>query len=257
MSRPLRPMAFSSLRTAGRQLTTSGRRTLRRRIVEIPSPWGSVRSVRTQTSLVALTYDDGPAPVGTPEVLDALGEARARATFFVLADHVARAPELVRRAAADGHEIGLHGPDHRRLTALGRGAATALIADARRRVEDVIGRPVRLFRPPYGALTLDTLRAARTSGLDVVMWSVDGDDWRPEPPEALAARAVAQCRRGAVVLLHDNRADAAPDASRPGIDRGRLTRLVLEGLAARQMASVTVSDLCARGTVVRSLWFKS
>jgi peptidoglycan/xylan/chitin deacetylase (PgdA/CDA1 family) len=224
--------------------------------VTLPSPWGSLRSVWTRSPVVALTFDDGPDPHGTPAVLDALAAAGARATFFVLADRVEQHPALAQRVRADGHEVGLHGPDHRRLTAVPRAELTELLGAAKRRVEDVIGCAVNDFRPPFGALTPTTLSVARSCGLDVVMWSVDPDDWRDDA-SAVASRTLVACRPGAIVLLHDTRADDDPGDRRAGRDCGRTAQAVLDGLAARHLDSITVSDLRARGVPVRSLWFKS
>jgi peptidoglycan/xylan/chitin deacetylase (PgdA/CDA1 family) len=110
-------------------------------------PLSSVACVATDDRVVALTFDDGPDPDQTPEVLDALAEAGARATFFVLVDRAAEHPDLLRRIAAEGHEIGLHGEDHTRLTTLPIREALRRIRRGKRRLEELTGRPVTLFRP--------------------------------------------------------------------------------------------------------------
>jgi peptidoglycan/xylan/chitin deacetylase (PgdA/CDA1 family) len=234
------------------------RRAVRRWADPLLAPWGSVRSVRTTSRSVALTFDDGPDPAGTPAVLDALAEARMQATFFVLVDRVTRCPAVVRRTIAEGHDLALHGGDHRRLTTLAPAAAARAIADGKHRLEDAVGQPVRFFRPPFGAQSLATFRAARRCGLEVVVWSADARDWDPDPPRDVAERALAGCRPGAVVLLHDGRADGPDGPPTPSVDRHEVARLVLAGLSERGLASASLSSLAGtgRGRFVHAVWFR-
>jgi peptidoglycan/xylan/chitin deacetylase (PgdA/CDA1 family) len=209
---------------------------------------------------VALTFDDGPDPDGTPAVLDALAAAGMTATFFVLADRVAVHPALVGRTVAAGHEIGLHGLDHARLPTLDRSALPRWFEDGRRRVEEVAGTPVRFFRPPFGAQSPATLRAARRAGLEVVVWSADAKDWAGDPVPDVVDRALAGCQPGAVVLLHDGRADGPvsgpADATAGPSDHGAVAAGVLAGLAERRLRSATLSAVLGAGRARRSVWFR-
>jgi peptidoglycan/xylan/chitin deacetylase (PgdA/CDA1 family) len=99
---------------------------------------------------VVLTYDDGPEPGGTDAVLKVLAGHGVTATFFVLLSRTRRYPGLLSEVLAAGHEIGLHGVDHQRLTTLDPAHVAQRTADARHELEDTIGREVRWFRPPYG-----------------------------------------------------------------------------------------------------------
>jgi peptidoglycan/xylan/chitin deacetylase (PgdA/CDA1 family) len=153
---------------------------------------------------VALTFDDGPHPEGTPAVLEALGAAGARATFFLVGEQVLRRPAVAAQIAAAGHLIALHGHRHRlqlRLTAvqvagdLARGAAA---------IQDATGVTPVLHRPPYGIYSGGGLAAAREAGLKPLLWSRWGKDWRRfTTPRRIAARAVGRARPGDVILLHD------------------------------------------------------
>jgi len=162
--------------------------------------------------------------------------------------------------AAEGHEVALHGLDHRRLTTLPAAEVRRWIEDGRRAVERVAGQPVRFFRPPFGAQSPATLRAARRAGLEVVVWSADARDWDPDPPREVADRALAGCRPGAVLLLHDGRADddgrGHGDGAGSALDRGAIARLVLTGLGERGLASVTVTQLLGDGRPSRVVWFR-
>jgi peptidoglycan-N-acetylglucosamine deacetylase len=156
------------------------------------------------TTGVALTFDDGPHPVGTPAVLELLARFHARATFFVIGEQVQRRPELLGPIAAAGHAIALHGFRHRLQLRLG---AAALADDLRRglaTIEDAAGTPVALHRPPYGIYSPAGLHAARAAGLQPLLWSRWGKDWRKfTTPARIAARAVDRAGPGDVILLHD------------------------------------------------------
>lgn len=210
----------------------------------------------TPDHTLALTYDDGPDPDRTPALLDLLAARTVPATFFVLADAAVAHPHLVRRIVTDGHELALHGIDHTRLTTLDDRAAVAVVATALDRVQQVAGIPVRLFRPAYGAHTPRTLRGWRRLGLDVVLWSGWAHDWQDVPAATVTGRALAATHPGGVLLLHDTRADPAPDDPVPGFDPARATSGLLDALPGWTFRTVT--DLLARHrrvrTVARDLW---
>ena len=153
---------------------------------------------------VALTFDDGPHPHGTPAILDALARAEATATFFLVGEQVARAPALAREIVAAGHAIALHGERHRcqlRLTPrmldddLERVAAT---------VQDATGQAPTVYRPPYGVFSAAGLALVRRRGWRTLLWSRWGRDWAARAtPATIAARAARDLAPGDVVLLHD------------------------------------------------------
>jgi peptidoglycan/xylan/chitin deacetylase (PgdA/CDA1 family) len=153
---------------------------------------------------VALTFDDGPHPQGTPAVLTALAAAGATATFFVVGEQMARAPALAREIVAAGHGLALHGQRHRcqlRLTPRALEDDYARVADA---VGEVTGRAPDVYRPPYGVFSAPGLALVRRRGWRALLWSRWGCDWRGwTTPEAIAARATRGLRAGDVVLLHD------------------------------------------------------
>jgi peptidoglycan/xylan/chitin deacetylase (PgdA/CDA1 family) len=181
---------------------------------------------------IALTFDDGPEPDGTPAVLAALATANASATFFVLADAVRRNPSLLRDAVAAGHSIGLHADVHERLDRLPTAVLTDRLRDAREAVENVAGVPVVLHRPPFGRLSLRGARAARRAGLrTVVMWSHDPLDWDLAQTTPLAERLRASLEPGAIVLLHDGSGGAAQGAATAAAVAAVLPELADRGLA--------------------------
>lgn len=218
------------------------------------APFG-VFCVDTADRVVALTYDDGPHPDHTPGILDALGEASAHATFFVLAEQATAHPGLTRRIVAEGHELALHGQDHTALTTLSDDDALARITLAKERVEDIAGRAVTLFRPPYGKHTAGQARGIRALGLELVIWSSHAWDWIDADAVTVARTALDGVFPGGIVLLHDHRADPetiGAHESLPAFDKAEVARIILTELAAADYAIVTTGDLLASHRQVRS-----
>jgi peptidoglycan/xylan/chitin deacetylase (PgdA/CDA1 family) len=163
-----------------------------------------------RTNHVALTFDDGPHPRSTPHFLAALAEHDVRATFFVLGRELARNPGLGREIATAGHEIAVHGWDHRCLL---RRRPTTVHDDLARTidlVQDTTGRRPRWFRAPYGVFSTASLLAARRLGLTPVLWTCWGMDWtRRATPNSVAATVRRRLRGGATILLHDSDVEAS------------------------------------------------
>jgi peptidoglycan/xylan/chitin deacetylase (PgdA/CDA1 family) len=153
---------------------------------------------------VALTFDDGPHPEGTPQILEVLAQHGAKAAFFVVGEQVRKRPELVRRAVAEGHLIALHADEHRLHS---KRTSKQLTTDYERgaaAIEDAIGQPPLLHRPPFGIYSPVGLRIARARGLQPLLWADWGRDWRKyTTPERIAARVTRNLAPGDVVLLHD------------------------------------------------------
>ena len=153
---------------------------------------------------VAITFDDGPHPQGTPAVLEILREAGAPATFFLAGEQVARRPALAAEIVAAGHRVELHCHRHRnqlRLTPRG------LLDDAERgraAIEEASGQEIHDYRPPYGIFSASGLRAIRRRGWRPVLWSLWGEDWKGSAtPESIAKRATDGAAAGDILLLHD------------------------------------------------------
>jgi peptidoglycan/xylan/chitin deacetylase (PgdA/CDA1 family) len=169
--------------------------------------------LRLERDAIALTFDDGPHPEGTPAVLTALAEAGATATFFLVGEQVERHPAVAREIAQAGHEIGLHG--YRHILLLRRSVA-AFAADVER-AESVIagatGCVPTVYRPPYGVFSSGALEHVRARGYRPLLWSTWGRDWeRRATAESIARRATRRLRPGDVVLLHDSDAYSSGDS---------------------------------------------
>ncbi|SDY40356.1 Peptidoglycan/xylan/chitin deacetylase, PgdA/CDA1 family [Micromonospora pattaloongensis] len=164
---------------------------------------------------VALTFDDGPARASTPLFLRALAQARVRATFFLLGRMLDRDPGLGREIVAGGHDVAVHGWEHRNLLWRTPAATYGDIARARNRIAEVTGVLPVWYRPPYGVLTTAALLACRRLGLRPRLWTTWGRDWESGATPASVFRTVTRALGGGgTVLLHDSDALTAPSAWR-------------------------------------------
>ncbi|SDI65323.1 Peptidoglycan/xylan/chitin deacetylase, PgdA/CDA1 family [Actinokineospora alba] len=239
------------------RLSPRARTKVRQATDRLLTPIGSLRAARTSERMVALTYDDGPDPDGTPEVLEALAALGIHATFFILVERAERHPDLVRRVVAEGHEIALHGIDHARLTGLPASQVHRLIADGKRRLAAVSGTDIRLFRPAYGSQSLSTFAAARRAGLEVVVWGPTVSDWVDGSAREVARRALPQLHPGAIVLLHDGfEVPEGDDTPRPTFDRGEVTRELVAALGEQGYRAGSVAEVLTTGKPWRTAWFR-
>ncbi|MDP2064268.1 MAG: polysaccharide deacetylase family protein [Phaeovulum sp.] len=197
----------------------------------------AVNSVSIEQPLVALTFDDGPHPVHTPRLLDILKERGVIATFYLIGRSVRAFPDVARRIAAEGHEIGNHTWSHPELWGLGDYDVLREID----RTNEVIWRTVGLLpvtmRPPYGAITRYQSRMLHdTRLLPTVMWSVDPSDYRRPGPDVVASRIITKARSGAIVLAHDIHG--------PTVDAMPAT---IDGLRERGFSFASMSSLLGWG----------
>ena len=193
----------------------------------------TVTRINTRQPLVALTFDDGPHPRLTPQLLDLLRAAGVRATFYMIGRNVARYPELAARVAAEGHEIGNHTWSHPSLFGHSDAALLDQIDRTSLAIQAAVGRAPVTMRPPYGNLyPRQRLLLHHARNMPTVLWSVDPEDWRRPASAVITQRIVSASHPGAVILTHDihaNTVRAVPDT--------------IAGLAARGYRFVTVSEL--------------
>ncbi|HHW13600.1 MAG TPA: polysaccharide deacetylase family protein [Firmicutes bacterium] len=191
---------------------------------------------------VALTFDDGPDPRYTPEVLRILAQEDVPATFFLVGAHAARYPELVRRIQREGHEIGSHTYSHRNLFLL----KPAAIAQEVERAEEVLlrltGERPHLFRPPRGLFDANLRRILAERRYTTVLWSVSSRDWVEASPRLIARNVLGPVRGGDILLFHDS---GAIISAQGGDRRHMLQALpyIIQRLKAEGFRFVTVSQL--------------
>ena len=153
---------------------------------------------------VALTFDDGPDPDGTPAILDALDAIGARATFFMVGEQVKAAPTLAREVANRGHDVGLHGGTHVSQRDLEDWKVKDEMAYGLGTLEVATGRRPTRFRPPYGVFSAAGYEACQALGLEPVYWSAWGMDWETISAERILDIVERDLAPGAIVVLHDS-----------------------------------------------------
>ncbi|MCX7013925.1 MAG: polysaccharide deacetylase family protein [Candidatus Sumerlaeota bacterium] len=197
-----------------------------------------VREAR-RSPCVCLTFDDGPDPQVTPQVLDVLASANVRATFFLVARKAVQHPEIVAGIRQAGHEIGEHGFRHAHPWRTWSPAAWSEHVRARNALRAMVGEQQELaFRPPFGKLNLLTWLYTRRFQKRVVFWTLDPRDYEQTDPERLADDLLERMRPGAVVLLHDGNAKTLHETP---VLVGALQRLV-RSPKAREFEFATVSE---------------
>ncbi|MEU5211476.1 polysaccharide deacetylase family protein [Streptomyces sp. NPDC020742] len=152
---------------------------------------------------IFLTFDDGPHPHYTPEILRVLRRHGARATFFVVGERALAFPRLLRDIADDGHAVGNHTWSHLQLTTLPPGAVRGELGRTSSLIDDVLGAAPDLARAPYGAWDAPSLSICNELGMSPVGWAVDSADWTTPGARNIADTVVQQIRPGAIVLSHD------------------------------------------------------
>lgn len=191
--------------------------------------------------MVALTFDDGPDPVHTPAILDALAAAGVRATFFMVGRRVEAAPAVARAVRDGGHDLGNHTYGHRHLWALSPAASVAEVDRGAAAVAEATGASPRYFRPPWGTFNWAAYVRAGQLGETRVLWSVRPEGWlRPAPGPRMAAHVVRKAHPGAIINLHDR----GGHPSTPAATREALPHIIA-GLRARGFEIVPLRVLLA------------
>lgn len=164
---------------------------------------GTTRRGRSSARAAALTFDDGPDPAFTPRVLEILAREGVPGAFFLIGARAAAAPDIARRIAADGHDIGNHTWSHRNLWLCGPGETRAEILRGHEAIAAATGRAPRFFRPPWGMTNLAMFAPLRQLGTPCVFWTVQPEGRRPVHPARQLRSAAARVRPGAILDLHD------------------------------------------------------
>lgn len=235
-------LALSLAPEAGhRRLRVEAGRVVDEQWDALPSPY-LVRRAGVTRDRVALTFDDGPDPRFTPQILDVLRRAQVPASFFVIGVKAAAAPELVRRAFAEGHEIGNHSFFHPDVDRIGDLRLRTELESTSQLLESLLGRRPLMYRPPSLAdieprtpAGAAAFARAGSLGYLVVDADVDPRDWEQPSAEQLAADTLAQAEHGGVILLHDGGGDRSTTV--------RALPAIINGVRARGQEFVPLSEL--------------
>lgn len=189
---------------------------------------------------VALTFDDGPGKE-TWDVLALLKRYRMRGTFFVTGASIMKNPGALAAIVADGNVVGNHTWTHASLPSLKAPQLKAEIADTQALIEQETGHKLTTMRPPFGDFTAKTNDYVRARGMLPVLWTIDSNDWALRDASTIASNVLnsPQLKPGAIILLHDGSMDRQVTVD--------ALVMILDGLVARGLRSVTVPELMRLG----------
>ncbi|NSW81931.1 MAG: polysaccharide deacetylase family protein [Syntrophothermus sp.] len=166
-----------------------------------------IHHVHAKEKLVALTFDDGPDPRYTPQVLDILKQHRVHATFFVVGESVQRHPDIVKRELQEGHEIENHSYTHPDLGKKNAAEILKELETTQKVIEITAGRAPRYFRPPRGLFNTQVVEIAQRLGMKTVLWDIGVEHRAFRDPRDMAYRVVGKAHPGIIILAHDGRLD--------------------------------------------------
>lgn len=195
-----------------------------------------INEVSTSQRLVAITFDDGPNAVYTPQVLKIFAEAGGKATFFMLGEQMDKCPELVKQAFDQGHEVGNHTYTHPKLSGLNRAQCLDEIARNEQMVEALTGVRPRVFRPPYLDYSEETVSILKEKGYPMIgALNLEALDWELPGVEHILSKSRSCVRNGGILIFHDGFGDRSQTIE-------AVEALVFE-LTAQGFRLVTVSEL--------------
>jgi peptidoglycan/xylan/chitin deacetylase (PgdA/CDA1 family) len=168
----------------------------------LPDSWVTVRG--EEANSIYLTFDDGPDPNVTPQLLDLLKNRNAKATFFLVGTNVEAYPELVSRIVENGHSVGNHSYNHKQFHELELKTQLQEIIKTNTLIEKITGAKCKLFRAPGGRLSLRLFLKLIRLGITSVHWSKDSMDWKENGEQTISYLEKSPVKRKDIVLLHDD-----------------------------------------------------
>ena len=197
--------------------------------VEASYDTGGTDAQHQEKQKIALTFDDGPHPSGTPVLLDGLAERNVKVTFFVIGENAVKYPKLLTREAEEGHIIGNHTYSHVDLTKMSQEAAECELEKTTAEIEAVTGKKTEYMRPPYGAWKKEM---EEKTGMMAVLWNVDPLDWNTDNETEIVNKVVTETEENDIILLHDCYLSSAKAALR-----------IIDIMQAKGYEFVTVDEL--------------
>lgn len=191
----------------------------------------------TDEKVIALTFDDGPHPRYTREILALLDKYGIRATFFMIGENISNYPETAKMVFDAGHEIGNHTDTHPCIRHIKSSSIAEEMRTAERKIVDLTGEKPKLFRPPEGLCSHEICQIAEQMDYSVILWTVDTRDWAGTPTKVITDGVMKRVRGGDILLFHDY-------VSRRGHTLDALRKLI-PALQAEGYTFLTVSELLA------------
>jgi polysaccharide deacetylase family sporulation protein PdaB len=198
-------------------------------------PIGVYRHHENASGKIALTFDDGPHPRYTGQILDILDEYGVRATFFFVGENVSYYPDAARDVARRGHEIGNHTYTHPSAVKTSSQALREELQACERIIQSVTDTSPKLFRPPEGSWNEQVLEVAREQDYSIILWDIDTLDWAHTPAEKISSYVLENTQGGNIILMHDYQSGSCGTM--------QALRMFIPELLARGYKFVTVSEL--------------
>ncbi|MCX7717145.1 MAG: polysaccharide deacetylase family protein [Candidatus Sumerlaeaceae bacterium] len=186
----------------------------------------------TGRKLIALTYDDGPNPTVTPELVALLKRKQVKATFYLLGESLAGQMRTAALLQDPLFEVGNHTYSHKQLTKLDDASVERELTRTEALITSATGRRARTMRPPYGANNQRVVEVCERLGYKVILWDVDTNDWRKRTVDQIVQTIVSGTEDGSIILMHDRLPTTVPATER-----------AIDALRARGFEFVTVSEL--------------
>lgn len=196
---------------------------------------GVYARVSTDEKVIALTFDDGPHPTLTPQILDVLDEYDAKATFFVVGSMAKAYPSVLKEVSRRGHEIGNHTYTHLAESTGGCEKLKKEIIDTELTILEVALQQTKLFRPPTGYICKNAVKMTGELGYKTIVWDIDTRDWAHTSPQKILSEVQKNARNGSIILFHDFIGKDSPTV--------KALRLVLPWLQGQGYRFVTVSEM--------------
>jgi peptidoglycan-N-acetylglucosamine deacetylase len=195
-----------------------------------------INEVQTSQRMVAITFDDGPNPLYTPQILEIFSEAKSKATFFMIGEQMKNHPEVVKQVAEQGHEIGNHTFSHPKLSQLSIYDCLEEIEQTEKLVVELAGRKPVVFRPPYLDYNQDTVSILQQKGYPMIgALNLEAQDWEQPGVEHILEKSTGVVKNGGILIFHDGYGDRSQTIE--------AVRMLVSELTSQDYQLVTVSEL--------------
>jgi peptidoglycan-N-acetylglucosamine deacetylase len=195
-----------------------------------------INEVHTSQRMVAITFDDGPNPLYTPQILEIFSEAKAKATFFMIGEQMKSHPDVVKQVTEGGHEIGNHTFSHPMLSQLSIDDCLAEIEQTEKLAVELDGRKPVVFRPPYFDYNQDTVSLLQQKGYPMIgAVNLEAQDWEQPGVEHILGKSRDVVENGSILIFHDGYGDRSQTIE--------AVRMLVSELISQDYQLVTVSEL--------------
>ncbi|WP_251032759.1 polysaccharide deacetylase family protein [Bacillus sp. ISL-7] len=195
-----------------------------------------INEVPTSQKIVAITFDDGPNPINTSQVLDIFGEVEGKATFFMIGEQMDKHPEMVKKVVEQGHEIGNHTYTHPKLSELSPAECLEEIERTEKLIQDLAGQKPVVFRPPYLDYNHDTVLVMQQKGYPMIgALNMEAQDWDMPGVEHILANSRDCVKNGCILIFHDGYGDRSETIE--------AVRTLVSELTSQGYQLVTVSEI--------------